>query len=257
MIPFRPFRIATRSIYRPRALPTERHWLGLGLTSTDDLLAPPGKPIPSEGIYAFVRPMHNVVSTTTYIKNGIPYPYLHHHSPWDLASSHHCNSPDIIPPLGARPFCSPLHSTLVFLPSLRRPIRKTQPRPAQKYGKVVRLGPHVYSFDDPEAVKIIYGKGTEFDKSYWYEAWNGPGQKTMFSEPSVKRHGPLRRKFQHTYSMSSLVTYEGFVDSCMAIFKQRLEELAEKGREVDMARWFLCYAADTVAMITYSRRLGF
>ena len=127
----------------------------------------------------------------------------------------------------------------------------------RKYGKVVRYGPYHYSFDDPEAVKIIYGKGTEFDKSSWYEAWNAPGFKTLFTEPSVKVHGQLRRKFQATYSMSSLVTYEAFADDCIVVLKQRLEEIAKTGQHTDMARWLLCYAADTVAMITYSRRMGF
>ena len=127
----------------------------------------------------------------------------------------------------------------------------------QKYGKIVRIAPRVYSFNDADAVKVIYGKGTEFDKSDWYSAWNAPGFKTIFTEPSVKAHGQLRRKFQHTYSMSSLVTYEGFVDHCIALLKQRLEGLAKTGGGVDMAQWFLCYAADTVSMITYSKRMGF
>ena len=127
----------------------------------------------------------------------------------------------------------------------------------ERYGNIVRLGPGIYSFDDPEAVKIIYGKGTEFDKSDWYKAWNAPGFKSLFTEPSVKVHGQLRRKFQHTYSMSSLVTYEGFVDHCIAIMKQRLEEIAKQGGIVNMAQWLLCYAADSIATITYSKRLGF
>ncbi len=127
----------------------------------------------------------------------------------------------------------------------------------QQYGKVIRLGPGIYSFDDVDAVKVIYGKGTEFDKSDWYSAWNAPGFKTLFTEPSVKVHGQLRRKFQHTYSMSSLVTYEGYADHCIELLKQKLGELAKTGKTVDMAQWFLCYAADTIAMITYSRRLGF
>ena len=127
----------------------------------------------------------------------------------------------------------------------------------QRYGNVIRYGPHHYSFNDPEAIKVIYGKGTEFDKSRWYETWNGPNFTTLFSEPSVKAHAQLRRKFQATYSMSSLVTYEGFVDQCIELFKRRLEEVA-KGRQItDLAQWMLYYAGDTIMLITYSKRLGF
>lgn len=127
----------------------------------------------------------------------------------------------------------------------------------QKYGPVVRYAPGHYSFSDPEAVKAIYGTGTEMAKSRWYEAWNAPGFKSLFTEPSVKVHGQLRRKFQATYSMSSLVSYEAYVDSCIDVLCKRFEEFAENGEEVDLAHWMLCYAADAVSTITYSKRMGF
>ena len=56
----------------------------------------------------------------------------------------------------------------------------------KKHGPIVRFGPYHYSFVDPEAVKAIYGHATEFDKSDWYDAWNAPGFKSLFSERSVK-----------------------------------------------------------------------
>lgn len=104
---------------------------------------------------------------------------------------------------------------------------------------------------------MIYGKGTEFDKSSWYEAWNAPKFKSLFSEPSVKVHGQLRRKFQSTYTMSSMVTYEDFADKCIAILCQRFKEIANRNDKTDLCRWVLSYAADAVSMITYSKRMGF
>lgn len=127
----------------------------------------------------------------------------------------------------------------------------------EEYGPVVRYAPGHYSFSDPDAVKAIYGKGTEMDKSRWYEAWNAPGFKSLFTEPSVKAHAQLRRKFQATYSMSSLVTYEAYVDSCVDVLCQRFEDFARSGQEIDLAHWMLCYAADAVSTITYSKRMGF
>ena len=32
----------------------------------------------------------------------------------------------------------------------------------RKYGKIVRYGPSHYSFNDSEAIRVIYGKGNEF-----------------------------------------------------------------------------------------------
>ena len=37
----------------------------------------------------------------------------------------------------------------------------------QKHGKFVRTAPNEYSIDDPDAVKIIYGLGSQFPKADW------------------------------------------------------------------------------------------
>jgi hypothetical protein len=44
----------------------------------------------------------------------------------------------------------------------------------RKYGDVVRLGPNMYSINDPEVVKAVYGIGSKFAKSDWYESWKHP-----------------------------------------------------------------------------------
>lgn len=103
-----------------------------------------------------------------------------------------------------------------------------------KCGPIVRYAPGHYSFSDPEAVKVIYGKGTETNKSRWYEAWNPPGFMTLFNEPSVKAHGQLWRRFQATYSMTGVVSYETYVDSCVEVFCERPEEFAKSGAEFDL-----------------------
>lgn len=57
--------------------------------------------------------------------------------------------------------------------------------------------------------------------------------------------------------MSSLVSYESYVDECADLFSQRLQEVASAGVFVDMGHWFQCYAFDVIGLITYSKRLGF
>lgn len=126
----------------------------------------------------------------------------------------------------------------------------------RKYGSVVRYAPNSYSVSDPDAIKAIYGLGTGFNKSDWYQAWSAPGVSSIFTIQDNKVHAAVRRKFQSSYSMSSLVTYEAFVDECTKIMRQRMEEKSASSDPIDMAWWFNCYATDTVAMITYSKRLG-
>ncbi|KAF4933384.1 Pisatin demethylase [Colletotrichum fructicola] len=128
----------------------------------------------------------------------------------------------------------------------------------EQYGPVVRYGPNRYSVNDTEALKTIYGHGTEFQKSEWYisfqpneDLWN------LFSERSAKRHARNRRFYTNAYSMTSLISYEPYVDECGSLFAQRLSEFSKAGATIDIGHWFQCYAFDTIALMTYGKRLGF
>ncbi|KAH6953813.1 cytochrome P450 [Ilyonectria sp. MPI-CAGE-AT-0026] len=129
----------------------------------------------------------------------------------------------------------------------------------RKHGKVIRYGPNRYSLNDPHAMKMIYGHGSHFQKSTWYDSWGVADDDKwgMFMDRDVRRHARNRRQFQNTYSMSSLVSYEPYINHCVEVFWQRLHEMADAGLPVDMGHWFQCYAFDVIGMITYSKRLGF
>ncbi|KAJ5353128.1 cytochrome P450 pisatin demethylase [Penicillium brevicompactum] len=130
----------------------------------------------------------------------------------------------------------------------------------QENGSIVRIAPNYYSISDPSAIKTIYGHGSKFEKSEWYDAWNfGPtsGFTNLFSERSSKKHAEDRRKVASMYSMTSLVSYEPLVDNCIEIFKKRLHEISTYGRSIDMAHWMQCYAFDVIGEITFGSRFGF
>ncbi|KAJ2984843.1 hypothetical protein NUW58_g5848 [Xylaria curta] len=40
---------------------------------------------------------------------------------------------------------------------------------------------------DPEAIGTIYGHGTRFAKSAWYDAWTAPGGWNLFADRSIRR----------------------------------------------------------------------
>ncbi len=111
----------------------------------------------------------------------------------------------------------------------------------RKYGPVVRVAPDMYSLDDPSIIKTVYGIGSKFSKSDWYEGWKhpSPDRWTLFPDRDIKRHAETRKRFQAMYSLSSLVGYEGYVDDCTKIFADRLRGFAESGKVVDMGHWFL------------------
>ncbi|CAG7959279.1 unnamed protein product [Penicillium salamii] len=127
----------------------------------------------------------------------------------------------------------------------------------QKYGPIVRLGPKHYSISDATSVKKIYGPGSKFAKSAWYDSWKHPAQWTVFSDRDIKRHAETRKRFTSLYSMTSLVHYEPFVDHCADLFSERLNDFAENGKTFDIGYWFQCYAFDVIGNITFGERFGF
>ncbi|KAI0156379.1 cytochrome P450 [Xylariaceae sp. FL1272] len=125
------------------------------------------------------------------------------------------------------------------------------------YGTIVRYGPNRYSISSPEAVNTIYGHGTRFTKSSWYYAWQHPQMTNMFADRSIQNHADTRRQLQSTYTMTSLVSYEPYVNKCSDLFSQRLAEMAAAGTSVDMGHWLQCYAFDVIGEITFGKRFGF
>lgn len=120
-------------------------------------------------------------------------------------------------------------------------------------GNIVRLGPDYYSINDPEAVKIIYGHGTKFIKSEWYRAWQLPLEfleVNMFAQRDIQQHSNARRRYANLYSMSSLVEYEPFVDDCIDLFCNTLDDCAKKNEPLQLNRLFQYYAFDVIGAIT-------
>ncbi|KAK2609701.1 hypothetical protein N8I77_003190 [Diaporthe amygdali] len=130
----------------------------------------------------------------------------------------------------------------------------------QKYGKIVRVGPNYYSIDDPAAIKTIYGHGTQYEKSKWYEVWNARHdlyRTNLFALRDIKTHSSTRRHYAGVYAMSSLVSYEPYVNNCIDILSNRLRMCAKSGETIDLSKWFQYYAFDVIGEITYSKRFGF
>ena len=129
----------------------------------------------------------------------------------------------------------------------------------RKYGPIVRVMPDHYSLNDPSAIKSIYGIASKFPKSDWYDGWKHPDKTrwTLFPDQDIERHAQTRRLFQNIYSMSSLKSYEGYVDECTSLFSTRLDDFASSGQVIDMGHWFQCMAFDMIGCITYSHRFGF
>ncbi|PTB63608.1 cytochrome P450 [Trichoderma citrinoviride] len=129
----------------------------------------------------------------------------------------------------------------------------------RQYGPIVRLAPNMYSIDIPEAVNTVYGIGSKLPKSEWYDGWKHPSPDawTIFPDKDIKRHAQTRRVFQGLYSMSSLVSYEKYVDECADVLLSRLSLFSKSKEPINMGHWFQCYAFDVIGNITFSKPFGF
>ncbi|KAK1511445.1 hypothetical protein CABS01_07403 [Colletotrichum abscissum] len=125
--------------------------------------------------------------------------------------------------------------------------------------KIVRIGPRMYSIDDPAMARVIYGISSPLPKSGWYDAWGDPRipNHNLFSARDRAVHGLMRRKVASMYSMSTIKSYEPYVDSCVALLLKRFDEFAESGETFDLQQWMQCYAFDMIGEITFGRRVGF
>lgn len=56
--------------------------------------------------------------------------------------------------------------------------------------------------------------------------------------------------------MSTLVSYERFVDNCSTLFIARLHELSTSQRSINLFHWLQCYAFDVIGEITFGARFG-
>ncbi|GIJ90957.1 hypothetical protein Asppvi_009922 [Aspergillus pseudoviridinutans] len=127
----------------------------------------------------------------------------------------------------------------------------------KQYGSIVRLAPNRYSISDPSAIRTIYGTGSKFSKSDYYIPFGAPiDHKDVFSETSNEKHASERRKISNMYAMSSLVSYEPFVDKVNGQFMAALADHAQRGRALDLFTWMQFYAFDVIGEITLGRSFG-
>ncbi|KAJ6020294.1 hypothetical protein N7499_003580 [Penicillium canescens] len=129
----------------------------------------------------------------------------------------------------------------------------------EKHGKIVRIAPNMYSIDDIDAAKTIYGHGTKFLKADWYSSWTAPAvwSVNLFAMQDAKAHGVVRRQFAKYYSMTSMVHYEGYVDDSIRVFYRQLEAFSGARRALDMGAWLQYYAFDVIGNITFGKAFGY
>lgn len=136
-----------------------------------------------------------------------------------------------------------------------------------KYGALVRTGPKRVLFNDPELLATMYGAGSNYIKSDFYDSFQAeikdgtenelpsPSRANLFSNPGVAYHKRMKAAVAPAYSLSSLKQLEPMVDNCTRLFVEKLKHFAYDS-VVHLDEWFHFYAFDVVGMITFMQPFG-
>lgn len=87
-------------------------------------------------------------------------------------------------------------------------------------------------------------------------SFTNPGGKTLVSMRNNKAHRELRRKFQHSFSMSQVVKMEYLIDQSSEILFKKLNELADDGRECDLLHWLKLWSMDNSSLLIFGESFG-
>jgi Cytochrome P450 len=112
----------------------------------------------------------------------------------------------------------------------------------QRYGPVVRISPTEVSFTSPEGVREIYGAGSTFPKSHFYDLFMYYGERNMFTTLTKREHGVRKRMITDRYSKSFVM-----LPAIGASVQERVREFIQqisKGKVLDMYMFLHYYALE-------------
>ncbi|KAL2859238.1 cytochrome P450 [Aspergillus pseudodeflectus] len=129
----------------------------------------------------------------------------------------------------------------------------------EKYGPIVRVGPNEVSVADPNMIPVIYGIGSKFTKTPFYDTmapvYQGEVMDSMFTARDPVYHKHLKSSVSQIFSMTNMKNFEVYTDECTQIFMDAM--LVLEGQSLDFSNWLQWYAFDVISAITFQRRFGF
>ncbi|XRM44109.1 hypothetical protein ABZX51_007255 [Aspergillus tubingensis] len=131
-----------------------------------------------------------------------------------------------------------------------------------KYGDVVRIGPRMVSFSNPEAIPTVYPVRPGFPKGDLYSALRpytserGPIY-LVFNTQDESMHKLIKSPIAPLFSLSSVVQFEGLVDEVLAVLSKQLDErFVATGETFDCADWLHFFAFDVMGTLSFSKQYG-
>ncbi|RLL97903.1 hypothetical protein CFD26_105311 [Aspergillus turcosus] len=123
----------------------------------------------------------------------------------------------------------------------------------RKYGEVVRIGPNMVSFSNPEAIPT-----SDFYVTLRPYTRSGGALHAVFNtteEPILKQ---IKTLIAPLFNITNTTTFKPLVDEVLQCIRDRLEERFTATQQiVDMGQWLQFFAFDVMGTMTFSKRYGF
>jgi benzoate 4-monooxygenase len=120
----------------------------------------------------------------------------------------------------------------------------------ERYGPIVRIGPDDLSFNSPDAISDIYRRG--WQKGEFYRGFKQP-EPGLFSMTDEKLDTQRKRMFGLGFSMPSLRSMEGIIDSRYAILRRQMDRFAKSGEIFDLRKYITYCIVDILGELAFSQ----
>ncbi|RMZ37642.1 cytochrome P450 [Aspergillus flavus] len=157
------------------------------------------------------------------------------------------------------PFWASVTRAWTLLHVLHGDTEKRQMKLHAKYGSVVRIAPNELVTSEPEAIQTLYGVRSFTAKTDFYLAFRPPWARfpDHFSSEGGKQHGERRRIVSHVYTMTSILQSEKYIEKCIAVWLEKLGQMADRKESFDLWIWTRMYAYDVIGELYFSKMFGF
>ncbi|QIW97055.1 hypothetical protein AMS68_002573 [Peltaster fructicola] len=129
----------------------------------------------------------------------------------------------------------------------------------KKLGKLVRVQPDHVSIADPEAIQIVYGHGTGFLKSEYYDAFVSI-HRGLFNTRDRAEHTRKRKTVSHTFSAKSVGQFEQYIHHNLEELTRQWDRLSKQADggyyKMDSLNWFNYVAFDIIGDLAFGQPFG-
>ncbi|OTA53098.1 putative benzoate 4-monooxygenase cytochrome P450 [Hypoxylon sp. EC38] len=133
----------------------------------------------------------------------------------------------------------------------------------EKYGEVVRIGPNMVSFSNPEAIPTVYTTRSGFPKGDFYVTLRpytrgGGALHAVFNTTDENLHKQIKSPIAPMFTPANTPSFEGLIDEVLECMQGKLDEkFIANGEIFNLGHWLQYFAFDVMGTMTFSKRYGF